>query len=363
MKILCINSKPNLDFFTKRGLILDVAYDTCNKIFPTIKTQTATTSDNKIVTLYSPDVSQYLEDTYKNQKYDVIIFGWNPKDYGSEFNSTGGQTFRKKLSNGAYYITARQDGGNYEVHELMHAIGQILYLDLKKYDAADQMDVTFIEGKPNFYYLNDQPENPKSNFGVTWETYKKYLPELNRTPSITLKIGSTGPLVKELQVLLGIKADGQFGPVTKKILIAFQRSKGLVADGICGPKTWEVLKKKPSIDLSKWKLDKGFEILCIKFLEECETQGYKLKITHGLRTIEEQDKLYASGRTLPGKILTNAKGGQSKHNFGKAIDVAFQGNDPYPKNFDWKKIGLIGEKLGMKWGGKFPIKDFVHFEV
>lgn len=201
MRLLLINSKPNLDFFTRRGLILDVTYDTCDKVFPTIKTQTATTSDNKVVTLYSPDVSQYLEDTYKNQKYDVIIFGWNPKDYGSEFNGTGGQTFRKKLSNGAYYITARQDGGNYEVHELMHAIGQILYLDLKKYDAVDQMDVTFIDNKPNFYYLNDQPENPKSNFGVTWETYKKYLPELNNqmntvtiTRSKSTKKETTGTL-------------------------------------------------------------------------------------------------------------------------------------------------------------------------
>lgn len=185
MKILAINTKPDLSFFTKRGLILDVTYDTCDKIFPTIKTQTATTSDNKTVSLYSPDVYDYLNKTYK-EKYDVIIFGWNPKDYSSEYNSTGGQTFRKKLDNGAYYITVRQ-GGNYEVHELMHTIGQILYLDLKKYDAVDQMDVTFINQKPNFYYLNDQPENPESNHGRTWDTYKKYLPELNNLNKMVYK--------------------------------------------------------------------------------------------------------------------------------------------------------------------------------
>lgn len=185
MKILVINTKPDLSFFTKRGLVLDVTYDTCDKIFPTIKTQTATTSDNKTISLYSPDVYDYLNKTYK-EKYDVVIFGWNPKDYSSEYNSTGGQTFRKKLDNGAYYITVRQ-GGNYEVHELMHAIGQILYLDLKKYDAVDQMDVTFINQKPNFYYLNDQPENPDSNHGRTWDTYKKYLPELNNLNKMAYK--------------------------------------------------------------------------------------------------------------------------------------------------------------------------------
>lgn len=190
IKLLCINSKPDLSFFIKRGLQFDISYDTCAKIFPTIKTQTATTADNKIVTIFSPDVSQYIETTYPNTKYDVIIFGWNPKDYSSEFNSTGGQTFRNKLSNGAYLITARQDGQNYEVHELMHAIGQILYIDLKKYDAVDQMDTTFIGNTPYHYYHNDQPENLDSNFGITWETYKKYLPELNslgNMPTVTIK--------------------------------------------------------------------------------------------------------------------------------------------------------------------------------
>lgn len=177
LKILAINSKPNLDFFTKRGLLLDITYDTCTKIFPTIKTQTATTADNKIVTLYSPDVHQYLEDTYKT-KYDVIFFGWNPKDYGTEFAYTGGQTFRTPLSNGSRFATVRQNG-NHEPHEMMHLIGNILYTDLKKYDAVDQMDSTWVDGKIHFYYKNEFPEDPDSNFGRTWDTYKKYLPELN----------------------------------------------------------------------------------------------------------------------------------------------------------------------------------------
>ena len=35
-----------------------------------------------------------------------------------------------------------------------------------------------------------------------------------------------------------IKVDGQFGPGTKKIVQAFQRQKGLKADGIVGKNTW-----------------------------------------------------------------------------------------------------------------------------
>ena len=185
LKILAINSKPNLDFFTKRGLLLDITYDTCNKIFPTIKTQTTTTADNKIVTLYSPDVRQYLEDTYKNTNYDLIVFGWRPKDYGSEFAYTGGQTFGTPISNGAYFMTVRED--KHVPHEMMHGTGKILYNRLKKYDAVDQMDSTWVDGKIHFYYKNEFPDDPDSNFSRTWETYKKYLPELNNLNKMTYK--------------------------------------------------------------------------------------------------------------------------------------------------------------------------------
>lgn len=54
----------------------------------------------------------------------------------------------------------------------------------------------------------------------------------------TLKYGSTGEQVKILQALLNIKADGSFGNATKDALIAYQKSKGLGADGICGNSTW-----------------------------------------------------------------------------------------------------------------------------
>lgn len=65
----------------------------------------------------------------------------------------------------------------------------------------------------------------------------------------TLKNGSRGDDVKELQKILTEKgfscgvADGIFGKATKKAVIEYQNSKGLVADGIVGEKTWKALGK------------------------------------------------------------------------------------------------------------------------
>lgn len=370
MKILCINSKPNLDFFTKRGLILDVKYGVTYQKFPTIKTGEAITPDNKVVTLYSPDVFKYLEDTYKT-KYDVIFFGWNPKDYGTEFAYTGGQTFRTPLSNGSRFATVRQNG-NHESHEMMHLIGNILYTDLKKYDAVDMMDSTWVDGKIHFYYKNEFPEDPDSNFSRTWDTYKKYLPELNGTPSITLKIGSTGSLVVKLQQSLRelgyftyFANTGIFGQVTKNAVIAFQKANKLTPDGIAGSKTLAKIEEKKTsnnIDLSKWKLTPECEHKAFQFLTIAKADGYNLKITQGRRTLKQQQDLYAIGRTKPGKIVTNTL--KSKHIDGVAFDFAFGGKNPYPDNFDWSILGRIGKQCGLKWGGDFRnFKDNVHMEL
>ncbi|MCY1015804.1 peptidoglycan-binding domain-containing protein [Pyxidicoccus sp. MSG2] len=72
----------------------------------------------------------------------------------------------------------------------------------------------------------------------------------------TLKRGASGPSVKALQQALagaGFSpgaADGQFGPKTEAAVKAFQKAKGLVADGIVGPKTWAKLTAAPSTPAS-----------------------------------------------------------------------------------------------------------------
>jgi putative chitinase len=61
----------------------------------------------------------------------------------------------------------------------------------------------------------------------------------------TLRKGSTGPEVVRLQRLLHVKpADGDFGPKTAAAVRAFQKSHGLVADGVVGPATWAALEQE-----------------------------------------------------------------------------------------------------------------------
>lgn len=67
-------------------------------------------------------------------------------------------------------------------------------------------------------------------------------PASTGTSSATLRLGSRGGAVADLQRLLGVGADGVFGPRTHGAVVAFQRSKALTADGIVGAKTWAALR-------------------------------------------------------------------------------------------------------------------------
>lgn len=64
-----------------------------------------------------------------------------------------------------------------------------------------------------------------------------------------------------------------------------------------------------------------------KIVADIEAKGLHIRITQGLRTIAEQNDLYAQGRTKPGAIVTKAKGGLSFHNYGLAIDFCLQHAD------------------------------------
>ena len=103
-----------------------------------------------------------------------------------------------------------------------------------------------------------------------------------------------------------------------------------------------------------------------QLIEQAYKEGINVIITQGLRTIEEQNELYAQGRTKPGKIVTNAKGGYSYHNFGLAFDFALlnpDGSVNWNVDEKWKRVGAIGKSLGLEWGGDrrgFP--DYPHFQ-
>ena len=54
-----------------------------------------------------------------------------------------------------------------------------------------------------------------------------------------IKIGSTGDAVKKIQLKVGAKDDGDFGPGTEAKVKAWQKANGLLDDGIIGPNTWD----------------------------------------------------------------------------------------------------------------------------
>ena len=80
-------------------------------------------------------------------------------------------------------------------------------------------------------------------------------------------------------------------------------------------------------------------------------------------------KLIELARTLAGKIVTNARGGQSWHNYKVAFDVvplvhgkpvwSTSGNDFHT----WETIGHIGKGVGLEWGGDWKFVDFPHFQA
>jgi peptidoglycan L-alanyl-D-glutamate endopeptidase CwlK len=82
--------------------------------------------------------------------------------------------------------------------------------------------------------------------------------------------------------------------------------------------------------------------------------GVQIEVVQGLRTFAEQDALFAQGRSKPGQIVTRARGGQSNHNYGLAIDVVPYSNGKpnwNAPNSIWSAIGAEAEKLGLEWGG------------
>lgn len=111
-------------------------------------------------------------------------------------------------------------------------------------------------------------------------------------------------------------------------------------------------------------------------IERCYARGVPILITQGLRTIAEQNALYEQGRTKPGSIVTNAKGGYSYHNYGLAVDFALlllNGSsvswdmklDGNKNNVaDWQEVVQEAKKLGLEWGGDWTsFKDYPHFQM
>jgi peptidoglycan L-alanyl-D-glutamate endopeptidase CwlK len=109
-----------------------------------------------------------------------------------------------------------------------------------------------------------------------------------------------------------------------------------------------------------------------EFLNAAMTLPLTYKIISGTRTYAEQDELFAHGRTKPGPRVTNAKGGESNHNFGIAWDVGIFDNGKYLTGATHEEeqayidLGkhILANATGLEWGGNWH--DFVdrpHYQL
>lgn len=115
---------------------------------------------------------------------------------------------------------------------------------------------------------------------------------------------------------------------------------------------------------------------------EVNSEYCQVRFTWVLRTNKQQDNFYAQGRTKPGNKVTNAKAGQSYHNYGLAVDICllidrdkngtfeeaswstvFDGNS---NNIpDWLEVVKIFNVFGWQWGlinSRGKRYDLPHFQ-
>lgn len=102
---------------------------------------------------------------------------------------------------------------------------------------------------------------------------------------------------------------------------------------------------------------------CKQFIDLCKKQNIDILITSTYRDAESQNALYAQGRTAPGKKVTNAKGGQSFHNWKVAFDFCpiVNGKPNWTDVALYTKCGEIAESVGLEWAGRWKnFKELAH---
>jgi peptidoglycan L-alanyl-D-glutamate endopeptidase CwlK len=102
------------------------------------------------------------------------------------------------------------------------------------------------------------------------------------------------------------------------------------------------------------------------FLKRLKNAGINARIISGTRTYAVQNILFAQGRTLAGTIVTNARGGESNHNFGIAWDIGiFTAQGQYlPDSPLYDKAAEVGLSPNLEWGGHWQsFKDKPHYQM
>lgn len=130
------------------------------------------------------------------------------------------------------------------------------------------------------------------------------------------------------------------------------------------------LIEKANRKLNAPGMDKDVADITRAVIKELAPKGIYVGVAQGYRSKAEQDALYAQGRTKPGPIVTGARGGQSNHNFGVAVDLFVYSDDGTKSNFyspgNSKLSAIVAamKKRGMEWGGDWKgFPDYPHYQL
>ena len=195
-----------------------------------------------------------------------------------------------------------------------------------------------------------------------------------------LKRGDEGTAVANWQRFLNsqgfsVEADGDFGTNTAHATQRFQQRYNLTPDGIAGRNTLEkaealLAKTAQPIHASAQepkslavpaganaqrlaKVHPNLAMRALQVISAAAADGYTLQVSQGLRTFAEQDALFAKRPRV-----TQARGGQSMHNYGFAVDFVFIVNGKISwEDALYNKIGKWARPTGLEWGGDW--RNFV----
>nr|WP_294867921.1 M15 family metallopeptidase [uncultured Pseudogulbenkiania sp.] len=113
------------------------------------------------------------------------------------------------------------------------------------------------------------------------------------------------------------------------------------------------------------KLDAAFVQTVLRVMARLEARGFPMTLLEGYRSPERQDALAGQGT-----LVTKAKGGQSKHQYGLAVDLApvRNGKVVVSERAPWAMSAYLalGEEAtaaGLTWGGTWSFKDYGHIEL
>lgn len=183
----------------------------------------------------------------------------------------------------------------------------------------------------------------------------------------------------------GIEPDGFFDEKTENVVKKIQQTHGLTADGIIGEKTLALLDllyepSKPNFSSSNYipseqipTVQKSDDVnqknlngvhpalvrKAIQLIELAKNEGYILRVSQGFRSFAQQNALFAKRPKV-----TNARGGQSMHNYGLAVDYVFivGGKVSWDERL-YKNIGRWANQVGLTWGGNWKFVDLPHCQL